>query len=110
MLQRAALLQLDLLIAAVENGLMLKDGTPYNVQWRGTEPVFIDVGSFERLRAGEPWAGYRQFCELNLFPLDAAGVPRRLVPRLAPRLSRGNHPGRAHGTCFGSAIASTAVC
>jgi ribosomal protein L11 methylase PrmA len=69
MLQRAALLQLDLLIASVENGLMLKDGTPYNVQWRGTEPVFIDVGSFERLRAGEPWAGYRQFCELNLFPL-----------------------------------------
>jgi hypothetical protein len=46
MLQRAALLQLDLLIASVESGLMLKDGTPYNVQWRGTEPVFIDVGSF----------------------------------------------------------------
>ena len=69
MLQRAALLQLDLLIASVENGLMLKDGTPYNVQWRGTEPVFIDVGSFERLREGEPWAGYRQFCQLQLFPL-----------------------------------------
>jgi ribosomal protein L11 methylase PrmA len=69
MLQRAALLQLDLLIASLGNGLMLKDATPYNVQWRGTEPVFIDVGSFERLREGEPWAGYRQFCQLQLFPL-----------------------------------------
>jgi hypothetical protein len=69
MLQRAALLQLDLLIASIENGLMLKDATPYNVQWRGTEPVFIDVGSFERLRDGEPWAGYRQFCQLQLYPL-----------------------------------------
>ena len=48
---------------------MLKDGSPYNVQWRGSEPVFVDVGSFERLRAGEPWAGYRQFCALFLYPL-----------------------------------------
>jgi hypothetical protein len=31
--------------------------------------VFIDVGSFERLRPGEPWAGYRQFCMLFLYPL-----------------------------------------
>jgi SAM-dependent methyltransferase len=31
--------------------------------------VFIDVGSFERLREGEPWAGYRQFCMLFLYPL-----------------------------------------
>lgn len=69
LLKRAALLQLDLLAAAVEAGLMVKDGTPYNVQFRGTEPVFIDVGSFERLREGEPWAGYRQFCGLYLFPL-----------------------------------------
>jgi SAM-dependent methyltransferase len=27
------------------------------------------VGSFERLREGEPWAGYRQFCTLVLYPL-----------------------------------------
>ena len=48
---------------------MLKDGSPYNVQWHGSEPVFVDVGSFERLRDGEPWAGYRQFCTLFLYPL-----------------------------------------
>jgi hypothetical protein len=39
------------------------------VQFEGARPVFIDVGSFERLIPGEPWPGYRQFCELFLNPL-----------------------------------------
>lgn len=69
MLRDAALLQLDLGLEALGAGLTLKDATPYNVQFRGAEPVFIDVGSFERLREGEPWAGYRQFCMLYLNPL-----------------------------------------
>jgi hypothetical protein len=69
MLQDAALLQLRLTAAALEEGLILKDATPYNVQWRGAQPVFIDIGSFERARPGEPWAGYRQFCMLYLYPL-----------------------------------------
>lgn len=69
MLKDAALLQLELVRRSLDAGLMLKDSTPYNVQWRGTSPVFIDVGSFERLREGEPWAGYRQFCMLFLNPL-----------------------------------------
>ena len=69
MLKDAALLQLELNRRALRAGLALKDASPYNVQWRGTRPVFIDVGSFERLRPGEPWAGYRQFCMLFLYPL-----------------------------------------
>ncbi len=69
MLQDAALLQLDLLLAALEEHLILKDSSSFNVQFRGTRPLFIDVGSFERLRAGEPWVGYRQFCMLFLYPL-----------------------------------------
>jgi hypothetical protein len=69
MLRAAALLQLELMLSALDDGLILKDATPYNVQWRGTRPVFVDVGSFERLREGEPWAGYRQFCSLYLNPL-----------------------------------------
>jgi ribosomal protein L11 methylase PrmA len=78
MLRDAALLQLELVRRAVEAGLMLKDSTPYNVQFRGARPVFVDVGSFEPLREGEPWAGYRQFCMLFLYPLLLAawkGVP-----------------------------------
>ena len=69
MLRDAALLQLELVRRGSETGLMLKDSSPYNVQWRGARPVFVDVGSFEQLRDGEPWAGYRQFCMLFLYPL-----------------------------------------
>ena len=69
MLKDAALLQLDLLLDALDHDLVLKDSTPYNVQFKGARPVFVDVGSFERLREGEPWVGYRQFCMLYLYPL-----------------------------------------
>ena len=69
MLRDAALLQLELNRRALDADLALKDASPYNVQWRGTRPLFVDVGSFERLRPGEPWAGYRQFCMLFLYPL-----------------------------------------
>ncbi len=69
MLQDAAVLQLDLELAALDAGLTLKDATPYNVQFRGAKPTFIDLGSFESLGEGEPWVGYRQFCMLNLYPL-----------------------------------------
>jgi hypothetical protein len=69
MLRDAALLQLDLLRRSLDKGLILKDSTPYNIQFRGAEPVFIDVGSFEKQREGDPWAGYRQFCMLFLYPL-----------------------------------------
>jgi hypothetical protein len=69
MLQDAALLQLELLQAALAEDFTLKDGTCYNVQWIGVQPTFIDVVSFERLTPGQPWAGYRQFCQTALFPL-----------------------------------------
>ncbi len=69
MLQDAALLQLDLLTAALDEGMTLKDATPFNIQWLGTRPVFIDIGSFKVADPGEPWAGYRQFCEMFLYPL-----------------------------------------
>lgn len=69
MLRDAALLQLELLAAALAEGMILKDSSPYNVMWRGSRPVFADVGSFEELRQGEPWIGYRQFCMLFLYPL-----------------------------------------
>ena len=69
MLRDAALLQLDLLLAALQEDFVLKDSSPYNVQWLGTRPVFIDVASFERLAKGEPWIGYLQFCQLFLYPL-----------------------------------------
>jgi hypothetical protein len=69
MLKDAALLQLDLLSKAFKEGWTLKDATPYNVQFVGSRPVFIDTPSFVPRSSGEPWFGYRQFCMLNLYPL-----------------------------------------
>ncbi|HEX6237067.1 MAG TPA: class I SAM-dependent methyltransferase [Acidimicrobiales bacterium] len=67
MLREAATLQLDVLAAALDGGMSLKDGTAYNVQFVGSRPTFIDIGSFEA--AAGPWPGYRQFCQTMLFPL-----------------------------------------
>jgi hypothetical protein len=69
MLKDAAQLQLELLASALEEDFVLKDGSAYNVQWCGARPVFIDVPSWERLEAGEPWVGYRQFCQTLLYPM-----------------------------------------
>jgi SAM-dependent methyltransferase len=69
MLRDAALLHLEILQAALAERMTIKDGSAYNLQWTGAAPVFIDIGSFERLREGEPWAGYRQFCQTLLYPL-----------------------------------------
>lgn len=68
MLRDAAVLHLEVLLEALSAGMTTKDGTAYNVQWRGSAPVFIDVCSFTR-SSGGPWQGYRQFCETFLNPL-----------------------------------------
>ena len=69
MLKDAALLQLRLLDTCVRSGWLLKDATPFNIQWVGTRPVFIDIPSFVPREDGEYWQGYRQFCSLFLIPL-----------------------------------------
>lgn len=104
MLRDAALLHLEVTAIALEHGFVTKDATPYNVQFVGTRPVFIDVGSFEPLRGGEPWYGYRQFCQLFLNPLllqsrrgvdptpwlrgTAEGISPTDTARLLPRRTR----------------------
>ena len=69
MLKDAALLHLDLLERCLPHDFILKDATPFNVQFIGRDPIFIDVLSFTRVRPGEPWAGYNQFCKMFLYPL-----------------------------------------
>jgi hypothetical protein len=69
MLKDAAILHLELLSAALQEGFCTKDGTAYNIQWAGAHPVFIDTTSLEPWESGEPWLGYRQFCQLFLYPL-----------------------------------------
>jgi SAM-dependent methyltransferase len=77
MLRDAALLHLDLMEALLPHGLILKDATPANVQWRGGRPCLIDVASIDRYLSG-PWRAYGQFCRTMLFPLMASahtGLP-----------------------------------
>jgi len=69
MLKAAALLHLEVLATALERGYILKDATPYNVQFLGPRPVFVDVASFEPYPDGQPWNAYSQFCRLFLNPL-----------------------------------------
>lgn len=68
-LQAAALLHLDLQLELLEHGFALSDASAYNVQFRGPEPVFIDILSVERYVEGAYWNGHRQFCDQFLGPL-----------------------------------------
>ena len=80
--------------------MITKDASAYNVQFVGTRPVFIDVGSFERLRPGEPWAGYRQFCELFLNPLYLQAIATSPSNRCCGDTSTGS-PRRRRGLLGG---------
>ena len=72
MLHAAGALTLDVARALLRDELGLKDATPYNVLFRGPEPVFIDVLSFERRDAYDPtWLPYAQFVRTFLLPLLA---------------------------------------
>lgn len=104
MLRDAALLTLKINKAAIEHGLVLKDATPFNIQFYKGKPVFIDTLSFEKYDETKPWIAYRQFCECFLFPLylthytgmDATrllsvypdGLPVAVVATLLPFKSR----------------------
>lgn len=100
-LKDAALLTLDVQQRALRRGMILRDASAYNVQWRDGRPVFIDTLSFGVYTDGQPWYGYRQFCEHFLAPLllmarcdvrlgmlhrdFADGVPLELASRLLGR-------------------------
>lgn len=100
-LKDAALLTLDIQLAALAEGMSLKDASAYNVQFRQGRPVFIDTLSFEAYVEGRPWPAYRQFCQHFLAPLALMakvdvrllqllrvhldGIPLDLASRLLPR-------------------------
>jgi hypothetical protein len=69
MLKDAALLTLSINKTAMQKGMVLKDATPFNIQFHKGKPVFIDTLSFEKYDETKPWIAYRQFCETFLFPL-----------------------------------------
>jgi hypothetical protein len=78
-LKAAALTTLGVQALAVERGMVLKDASAYNVQFRGASPILIDTLSFDIWEEGTPWTAYRQFCQHFLGPLA-------LMSRADPRL------------------------
>jgi ribosomal protein L11 methylase PrmA len=102
-LRDAALATLRIQQLALAHGMSMKDASAYNIQFHRGRAVCIDTLSFERLRAGEPWVAYRQFCQHFLAPLalqakvdvrlgqllrsSIDGVPLDLASRLLPRRS-----------------------
>src|SRR5882724_2400129 len=70
MLYRAGVLTIELAESLLSEGFGLKDGTPYNVLFKGSSPVFIDLLSFERRDAGDPtWLPLAQFERTFVLPL-----------------------------------------
>lgn len=70
MFESAARLTLELAAAVLPLGFNLKDGSPWNVMFRGPEPVFLDLASFEHKDPLEKvWMPYGQFVRTFLSPL-----------------------------------------
>lgn len=70
MLYSAALLTLKFAQNLLEEGMGLKDATPYNVLFRGTQPVFVDWLSFEKRDEFDPiWLSQSQFIRTFCLPL-----------------------------------------
>jgi ribosomal protein L11 methylase PrmA len=68
-LKAAALASLTIQRKSLEFGMSLKDCSSYNIQFKGGKPLLIDTLSFEKYHEGQPWTGYRQFCQHFLAPL-----------------------------------------
>src|SRR3989338_7187499 len=49
--------------------MSLKDSSAYNIQFFKGKPILIDTLSFEKYEEGQPWVGYKQFCQHFLAPL-----------------------------------------
>ncbi len=68
----AAELTLTLSGDLLAEGWILKDATPLNVLFQGTEPVFVDVLSIAKLDKSTPiWFAYGQFVRTFLLPMIA---------------------------------------
>lgn len=99
-LKDAALLTMNVVLKALDAGMVLKDASAYNVQFYQGKPILVDTLSFETYVEGEPWQAYRQFCQHFLAPLalmsfkDARlnklssnyidGIPLDLASKLLP--------------------------
>ncbi len=65
----AALLTLKIQYQALKHGMVLKDATPFNIVFEGSQPFFVDLSSFEIYKEGQPWQAFKQFSENFYVPV-----------------------------------------
>ena len=68
-LKTAALHHIDFHLFLLDNDATLIDASAYNIQFIGSNPIFIDLLSIKKYEEGEYWYGHKQFCENFLNPL-----------------------------------------
>ncbi|MGI6172963.1 MAG: class I SAM-dependent methyltransferase [Christensenellales bacterium] len=68
-LRDAALVTLKCHRMALDQNMILKDASAYNIQFVRGKAVLIDTLSFELYEEGKPWIAYGQFCRHFLAPL-----------------------------------------
>jgi SAM-dependent methyltransferase len=70
MLHAAGVLTLRIARELLEEGLGLKDATPFNILFRGPNPVMVDILSIERRGPGDTlWRAEAQFARSFIIPL-----------------------------------------
>lgn len=75
LLRSAARLTLSLRLKLLEVGLDLKDASALNIQFRGSRPLLMDLGSIEIWRPNPTWNAFRQFVEHFINPLAVGSSP-----------------------------------
>ena len=65
----AAITTIEIQKTGLEYGLVLKDCSAFNIQFKDGKPILIDTLSFEKYEEGQIWKGYKQFCQHFLAPL-----------------------------------------
>ena len=60
---------LNIAITSLKNGYMLKDASAWNVVFYNGNPLFLDIGSFQKWNEEKTWIGYGQFIRHYLIPL-----------------------------------------
>ncbi|MHA8078895.1 hypothetical protein [Aquirufa antheringensis] len=68
--RKVILSYLEINLLAIENGLILKDATPYNFYFKGGKAILFDTTSFSFFNEPNYWNSYRQFCEEMLGPFS----------------------------------------
>lgn len=81
MLKSAAVATLELNAALLEYNCCLQDAYPWNILFKFTKPVFIDLTSIVPIEGNLLWPAYQQFINCFLNPLKLASMGKGSIAR-----------------------------